>query len=389
MNRVCSIFAQLLQLFPRVQFQQAVQKHKAERHARGFTCWGQFVAMMFCQLASAKSLREICQGLAASEGKLRHLGVPEAPARATLAYANEHRPWELYQTVYGDLLETVQKVTVGKKKKFRFKNKLQSLDSTTIDLCAEVYDWAKYKRTKGAVKLHLLLDHDGYLPVFACITDGKSHDVTVGRQLRFQAGTIVAIDKGYVDYGWWQQMTADGVFFVTRLKRDLKYRIIKENPVPEKGNIRGDHWIELESTQQPDLRQVLRVVTIWDEKKQEEMAFLTNHFDFGPTTIARIYKERWQIELFFKSLKQLLKVKTFVGTSANALKTQIWIALIAMLVLKYLHLKSTCGWSFSNLVALVRQQLFVYRDLYTWIDNPFDAPPVLAGVHDGQLALEL
>jgi hypothetical protein len=389
MNRVCSIFAQLLQLFPRVQFQQAVQKHKAERHARGFSCWGQFVAMMFCQLASAKSLREICQGLAASEGKLRHLGVPEAPPRATLAYANEHRPWELYQTVYGDLLETVQKVTVGKKKKFRFKNKLQSLDSSTIDLCAEVYDWAKYKRTKGAVKLHLLLDHDGYLPVFACITDGKSHDVTVGRQLRFQAGTIVAIDKGYVDYGWWQQMTADGVFFVTRLKRDLKYRIIKENPVPEKGNIRGDHWIELESTQQPGLRQVLRVVTIWDEKKQEEMAFLTNHFDFGPTTIARIYKERWQIELFFKSLKQLLKVKTFVGTSANALKTQIWIALIAMLVLKYLHLKSTCGWSFSNLVALVRQQLFVYRDLYTWIDNPFDAPPVLAGVHDGQLALEL
>jgi hypothetical protein len=388
MNRVCSIFAQLLQLFPRVQFQQAVKKHKAERHARGFTCWGQFVAMMFCQLASAKSLREICQGLAASEGKLRHLGVPEAPARSTLAYANEHRPWELYQTVYGDLLETVQKVTVGKKKKFRFKNKLQSLDSSCIDLCATLYDWAKYKRTKGAVKLHLLLDHDGYLPVFACITDGKSHDVTVGRQLRFQAGTIVAIDKGYVDYGWWQQMTADGVFFVTRLKRDLKYRIIKENAVPEKGRIRGDHWIEMESTQQPGLRQVLRVVTIWDEEKQEELAFLTNHFDFGPTTIARIYKERWQIELFFKSLKQLLKVKTFVGTSANALKTQIWIALIAMLVLKYLHLKSTCGWSFSNLVALVRQQLFVYRDLYTWIDNPFDAPPVLAGVHDGQLALE-
>jgi hypothetical protein len=387
MNRVCSIFAQLLQLFPRVQFQQAVKKHKAERHARGFTCWGQFVAMMFCQLASAKSLREICQGLAASEGKLRHLGVPEAPARSTLAYANEHRPWELYQTVYGDLLETVQKVTVGKKK-FRFKNKLQSLDSSCIDLCATLYDWAKYKRTKGAVKLHLLLDHDGYLPVFACITDGKSHDVTVGRQLRFQAGTIVAIDKGYVDYGWWQQMTADGVFFVTRLKRDLKYRIIQENAVPEKGNIRGDHWIEMESTQQPGLRQVLRVVTIWDEEKQEELAFLTNHFDFGTTTIARIYKERWQIELFFKSLKQLLKVKTFVGTSANALKTQIWIALIAMLVLKYLHLKSTCGWSFSNLVALVRQQLFVYRDLYTWIDNPFDAPPVLAGVHDGQLALE-
>jgi IS4 transposase len=175
---------------------------------------------------------------------------------------------------------------------------------------------------------------------------------------------------------------------VTRLKRDLKYRVIQENPVPEQGNVRGDHWIELESRQQMGKRQVLRVVTIWDEEKQEELAFLTNHFEFGPTTIARIYKERWQIELFFKSLKQLLKVKTFVGTSANALKTQIWIALIAMLVLRYLHMKSTCGWSLSNLVALVRQQLFVYRDLYTWLDDPFQAPPALAGVHDGQLALE-
>jgi hypothetical protein len=387
MNRVCSIFAQLLQLFPRTQFQQAVKTFHAERHARGFTCWGQFVAMMFCQLASAKSLREICQGLAASEGKLRHLGVPEAPARSTLAYANEHRRWEVYQRVFEDLLEKCQVAAVGKKK-LRFKNKLLSLDSTSIDLCATLYDWAKYKRTKGAAKVHLLLDNEGYLPAFACITDGKAHDVTVGRKLRFQAGTILVIDKGYVDYGWWQQMTEEGVFFVTRLKRDLKYRVIQENPVPEQGNVRGDHWIELESTQQRGKCQVLRVVTIWDEEKQEELAFLTNHFEFGPTTIARIYKERWQIELFFKSLKQLLKVKTFVGTSANALKTQIWIALIAMLVLRYLHMKSTCGWSLSNLVALVRQQLFVYRDLYTWLDDPFQAPPALAGVHDGQLALE-
>lgn len=387
MNRVCSIFAQILQLFPREQFERAVKKHNTERHARGFTCWGQFVAMMFCQLASARSLREICQGLAASEGKLRHLGVPNAPARSTLAYANEHRRWELYQTVFEDLLGTCQGAAAGKKK-FRFKNKLLSLDSTCIDLCAELYDWAKYKRTKGAVKVHLLLDNEGYLPVFACITDGKRHDVTVGRELRFAAGTIVVKDKGYVDYSWWQQMSEDGVFFVTRLKQDLKYTIIQENPIPEKGNIRGDHWIELESRQHRCHRQVLRVVTIWDEEKQEEMAFLTNHFEFGATTIARIYKERWQIELFFKSLKQLLRVKTFVGTSANALKTQIWIALIAMLVLKYLQLKAKFGWSLSNLVALVRQQLFVYRNLYTWLDDPFQAPPVLAGVHDAQLVLE-
>jgi Transposase DDE domain/Domain of unknown function (DUF4372) len=387
MNRVCSIFAQMLQLIPRNQFECAVQKHQAERHARGFTSWGQFVAMMFCQLASAGSLREICQGLAACEGKLRHLGVPDVPARSTLAYANEHRPWALYQTVFQNLLERCQSLAVGKKK-FRFKNKLVTLDSTCIELCATVFDWAKYKRAKGAAKVHLLLDNEGYLPVFACITDGKSHDITVGRTFRFAPGTIVAIDKGYVDYAWWQQLSEDGAFFVTRLKQDLKYNIIQENPVPEKGNIRGDHWIELESTQQPGKKQVLRVVTMWNEEKQEEMAFLTNHFHFGPTTIARIYKERWQIELFFKSLKQLLRVKTFVGTSANALKTQIWTALIAILMLKYLQLKSKYGWSLSNLVALVRQQLFVYRDLYTWLDDPFQAPPALMGVHDRQLKLE-
>jgi len=386
LNRVCSIFAQILQLFPRDQFQQAVQKHKAERHARGFTCWGQFVAMMFCQLGSAKSLREICQGLAASEGKLRHLGIPIAPSRSTLAYANEHRPWELYQTVFENLLQRCHSVAAGKKK-FRFKNKLVSLDSTSIDLCASVFDWAQYKRTKGAVKVHLLLDNEGYLPCFACITDGKKHDVTVGRTLRFQPGTIVVIDKGYVHYVWWEQMTADGVYFVTRFKQDLQFEVIAEREIPKNSNVRRDQDIEI-TPYRKDFTLKLRLVTIWDEEKQEEITFLTNHLKFGATTIARIYKERWQIELFFKALKQLLRIKTFVGTSANALKTQIWTALIAILVLKYLHLKSQYGWSLSNLVALVRHQLFVYRDLYAWLDAPFEAPPALAGVHDQQLALE-
>lgn len=385
MNRVCSIFAQILQLFPRDQFQQAVQKHKAERHARGFTCWGQFVAMLFCQLGAARSLREICNGLAASEGKLRHLGIPLAPKRSTLAYANEHRPWELYETVFGELLERCHGLATGQKK-FRFKNKLLSLDSTSIDLCASLFDWAKYKRTKGAVKVHLLLDNEGYLPCFACVTDGKKHDVTVGRMLRFQPGTIVVFDKGYVDYDWWQQMAADGVYFVTRFKEDLKIEVLAEREVPHNSNVRCDRDIRI-TPYRKDFTLQLRLVTIWDEDKQEEITFLSNHLKFGATTIARIYKERWQIELFFKALKQLLRVKTFVGTSANALKTQIWTALIAMLVLKYLHLKSQFGWSLSNLVALVRQQLFVYRDLYSWLDAPFQAPPVLVGVHDGQLAL--
>jgi len=181
MNRVCSIFAQLLELFPRVKFQDAVEKHKAERHSRGFSSWGQFVAMLFCQLGHAQSLRDICNGLAASEGKLKHLGIPKAPKRTTLAYANGHRSWELYKTVFLELLSQCHSVAQGKRKKFRFKNKLVSLDSTSIDLCAEIFDWVQYKRTKGAVKLHLVLDHEGYLPRFAVLTNGKSSDVTVGR----------------------------------------------------------------------------------------------------------------------------------------------------------------------------------------------------------------
>lgn len=386
MNRVCSIFSQLLRLIPRTTFHKAVLEHKAERHARGFTCWGQLVAMLFCHLAQARSLREICNGLAASEGKLKHLGVPSAPSRSTLAYANEHRPWALYETVFYELLRKCEAEAVGRKK-FRFKNKLVSLDSTSIELCAEIYDWAKYKRTKGAVKLHMVLDNEGYLPCFAVITDGKSHDITVGRTLRFETGTIVAMDKGYVDYNWWKQMTEDGVYFVTRFKQDLKYEVIAEREVPKNSNVRRDVEIKIQPYRQK-MELHLRLVTVWNEDKQEELTFLTNHLKFGATTISRIYKERWQIELFFKSLKQLLRVKTFVGTSANALKTQLWTALIAMLLLKYLHLKSTFNWSFSNLAALVRQQLFVYRDLLLWLNDPYQAPPALAGVHDVNLTLD-
>ena len=201
MNRFSSIFSQLLQLFPRLEFYQMVKETKAERHARGFTCWGQFVAMLFCQLGRAHSLREITNGLRSCEGKLKHLGIT-APKRSTLAYANEHRPWELYQKVFFALLNQCRAQVVGKKK-FRFKNKLVSLDSTTIDLCLSIYDWAHFRRTKGAIKLHLVLDHDGYLPTFAVMTDGKCHDVKVAYLLKFDPGTIVVDDRdtGFVKGG--------------------------------------------------------------------------------------------------------------------------------------------------------------------------------------------
>jgi hypothetical protein len=384
-NRVCSIFSQLLQLFPRVEFEKAVREYRAERHARGFTCWGQFVAMLFCHLGQAQSLREICGGLAASEGKLRHLGISQAPKRSTLSYANEHRPWELYRSVFEHLLGRCQQV-VGPRKKFRFKNKLLSLDASVIDLCASLYDWAQYRRTKGGVKLHLVLDHAGYLPTFAVIEAAKVPEVKIARQLRFEAGTIVVCDRGYIDYKWFKALTEQGVFFVTRMRRDMVYGIAAEREVPQNRNVLADQVVYLGSKNYR-LDVPLRRIEVWNAEKEETLVFLTNHLSFGATTVAAIYRDRWQIELFFKALKQSLRVKTFVGTSANALQTQIWTALIAMLLLKYLQLKSRYPWSLSNLVALLRQQLFVYRDVWVWLDAPFQAPPALQGIHDGQLAL--
>jgi uncharacterized protein DUF4372/DDE family transposase len=384
--RFVSVFSQLLQLFPRLEFQRAVKEHRAERHARGFTCWGQFVAMLFCQLGRAKSLREICGGLACAEGKLSHLGIT-APKRTTLAYANEHRPWRLYQSVFFQLLARCQAVAKGRRK-FRFKNPLLSLDASVIDLCASVFDWATFRRTKGAVKLHLLLDHEGYLPCYAVITEGRRHEVTVARTLTFPPGTILVIDRGYVDYAWFAELTRQGVFFVTRLKDNAAYAILGTRAIPTRGPVVRDALITLTGVRTAGkCPYPLRVVEVTDPETGDPLVFLTNQLTFGPTTIARIYKDRWQIELLFKALKQHLKVKTFVGTSANALHIQLWTALIALLVLKYLQLRSTFGWSLSNLVALLQFQLFTHRDLWTWLNEPFTGPPLLAGPE--QLSLEV
>jgi len=376
MNVFCSIFSQLLQLFPRVEFQKMVKEHEAERSAKGFTCWGQFVSMLFCQLGRAYSLREIENGLRSCEGKLKHLGI-EAPKRSTLSYANEHRPWELYRDVFSGLLQRCISEVSGRKKKFRFKNKLVSLDSSTIDLCLSLYDWAKFRRTKGAVKLHLVLDHDGYLPSFAVITDGKVSDVKVAHTLRFESGTIVVDDRGYNDYELFGKWTAQGVFFVTRMKDNALYEVVESREVPQNRNILRDEIIRLTGVKaQERCPNLLRLVEAYDPATDRTFVFLTNHFKLGASTVSAIYKDRWEVELFFKALKQNLKIKTFVGTSANAVKIQIWIALIAMLILRYLQLKSKYNWSLSNLVSLLRMTLFTHRNLWAWIDSPFETLPL-------------
>jgi hypothetical protein len=387
MNRSCSIFSQILEFLPRLEFEAAVKQHAAERHARGFSSWCQFVAMLFCQLGHAQTLREITGGLAACEGKLRHLGITSPPKRSTLAYANEHRPWQLYQTMFYQLLKRCRGAAAARRRKFRFKHKLLSLDASMIALCVSMFDWAQYRRAKGAIKLHLVLDHDGYLPCYAVLTEGKRQEISVARTMAFPPGAMLVFDRAYADHHWWLSLTRQKVHFVTRLKDDAAYGVVEQRLVREGTDILRDEVIVLVGQQEIGPEALLRRIEVWVEDKQETMVFVTNNLRLAASTIAAIYRERWQIELFFKALKQSLRVKTFVGTSENGVQTQIWTALIAMLVVKYLQLRSTFGWSLSNLVALLRQQLFVYRDLFTWLNDPFQAPPALAGIEQQQLAL--
>ena len=380
MVQAASLFNQLLHHFPRTEFAGLVKKHDAEHASKGFTCWTQFVSMTFGQLAHADSPREICNGLACSEGKLLHLGVRKAPNKSTLSYANEHRPAALFEDLFYTSLNRFrdQEGLGARKTKFRFKNKLLSLDSTTISLCLDLYPWAKYRRAKGGVKAHVLLDHDDYLPAYVLITEAKQSDVRVAQSMDLNAGSIVAMDRGYNDYALFGKWTARGVFFVTRLKENAVYEVVESVMGPLPRNILADETIRFTGPQAiKDCPHLLRRVVVWDEVNQREIVLLTNLLHLAASTIAAIYKDRWEIELFFKALKQNLKVKSFVGTSRNALTIQIWTALIAILLLKWLHHLSKAKWSLSNLASMLRLNLFTYRDLRKWLENPFGTPPIV------------
>jgi hypothetical protein len=380
MIQAASLFNQLLQHFPRAEFAALVRKHDAERGAKGFTCWAQLVAMLFCQMAHADSLREICNGLACSLGKLVHLGIGVAPNKSTLSYANKHRPAALYEELFYTALGRFrdEKGLGVRKQRFRFKNKLLSLDSTTISLCLEMFPWAKFRRAKGGVKAHVLLDHDDYLPRYVLITEARRSDVKMADAFPLNPGSIVVMDRGYNDYALFGKWTDEGIYFVTRLKDNAAYEVLEQGPVPANRNIRSDQLIQFTGEKaQRDCPSPLRRVTVWDAVNEREIVLLTNLQEFGATTIAAIYKDRWEIEIFFKALKQNLKVKTFVGTSENALRIQIWTALIAILLLKWLHHLSKAKWSLSNLASMLRMNLFTYRDLTAWLDNPFGTPPIL------------
>jgi len=373
MVRVASCFAQVLSMVDRYGFDRTIRELDAERGSKGFRSWDQFVAMLFCQLGSADSLREICGGLSTALGRMVHLGLREAPKRSTLAYANRHRPWQVYQAIFEQLLGRCQMLAGEQRRPFRFKNPLRLMDATVIDLCLEVFDWAKFRRTKGAIKLHLQLQDRGCLPCWALVTEGRTHEVRVAQGLSFDPGTIVVMDRGYTDYSMFGRWTAQGVFFVTRMKANADYEVVHTIPGGTSA-FRGEEWIRLTGTAGGGCPHVLRRIRIWDQENDREIILLTNQRTLSGATIGRIYRYRWQIELFFKALKQNLKIKTFVGTSENAVKTQVWTALIAILLLKFMQLKSSWHWSLSNLAAMLRFNLLTYRDLWAWLNDPYGVP---------------
>lgn len=379
-HKSISIFAQIIKtIFTRNDFQRIVNTHQGDKHAKGLTCWDQWIAMSFLHLSQLTSLREIVGGLRCTIGKIKHLGMQSVPKKSTLSYANAHRPWKLYQELFYTVLARCRS-TLQTGNAFRFKNKLLSMDATFIQLCLELFPWATYRQTKGAVKVHLLLDHEGYFPVFAHITNGKTADAHVAHLALtnpglLPAGSIVVFDRGYVDFHLFEMLCARGVYFVTRLKAGMNWKVVRYGEVPKHRHILRDDEIQFCSKSAKNLgQQKFRIVESLDPETGESIIILTNHLAFGATTIARIYKDRWQIEIFFKTIKQHLKIKTFVGTTENALLIQIWTALITILILKYLKALSSAGISLSNSITYLRLNLFSYRDLMEWLSNPYLIP---------------
>jgi hypothetical protein len=320
--------------------------------------------MLFSHLAIADSLREICNGLACCLGRLAHVGVHTAPNKSTLSYANQHRPASLYEAVFYTVLDRFRSggLLGHRAKPFGFKNKLLSLDATVITLCLALFPWARFRRKKGGVKLHVLLDHEDYMPASVLITEARKADVKIAQSAHLNPGSIVALDRAYNDFALFGRWCTKGIFFVTRMKEGTRYEVLENSKLPQNRPILADQIISLTSDKALlDCPHRLRRVVVWDRDNEREIVLLTNHLDFGATTIAAIYKQRWQIELFFKALKQNHRIRTFVGTSENALRIQNRTALIALLLLKWLHYVSRAKWSISNLASMQRLNLFTYR----------------------------
>lgn len=353
-----TIFNQILALIPRNHFDKAVKAFQTDRYVKKFTTWHQFIANLFAQITGKDSLRGIITALGVHINRWHHLGF-SGVTRSTLAHANKKRDYHVYETLFNKIFQRCSDLTP--KHKFKFKNPLYTLDSTTIDLCLSIFPWAEFRKRKGAIKLHLLMDHRGEIPSFIVISEGKHSDIKIAREvdLPLSPDSIIAIDRGYIDYGWLWSLNLRKCFFVTRAKKDMAYRVIGQHDVKGRGVLK-DEAIELTIPQSAaKYPGKMRVVTYLDEESGKVYCFLTNNFHLTASTIAAIYKERWQIETFFKWIKQHLKIKTFIGTSQNAVMTQIWIAMIYYLLLAYIKYQTRFKRSLLELGRLFDEALFI------------------------------
>jgi len=382
MSHCNTIFSQILKFVPRHEFETLAKQHHCGRSFRSASRWSQFVSLALAQLSGRNSLRDIVDNVSAQAHRLYHLGSSKL-SRSNLSRINEDKPYSLYEALFGKLLHRCQGMAPGHT--FRFNNPLYSLDGSTIDLCLSVFPWADFRCTKGAIKLHVGLNHGGYLPEFVTVTEGKIHEVIIGRTLQFPKGSIVVIDRGYNDYAWYNQLTDKGIFFVTRLKSNARTRVVKRHAVVSGKRLTSDQTIEFTgplTAKKCPIR--LRRIGYRDPKTGKHYVFLTNNFKLAASTIADIYKQRWQIELFFKWIKQNLKIKSFVGTSRNAVMTQIWIALCVYLLLAYIKFQSRLNKSMQQILRLLQLNLFEKRDLMALLHGD---PPPMPNFNPNQLSL--
>lgn len=373
-----SLFSQILGLIDRDIFHTIVNKYKADKYSKGINSWTHLISMLFMQLANANSLRDISNGLRSATGNLNHLGIKNAPSKSTMSYINEHRTYKIFMDLYFKLLERYEP-SLQRRKKYarRIKRQIFIMDASIIPLCLSLFDWAKYRTTKGALKLHAVLDYNTGLPNYAIMTDGKTHDVTAAKDTYFPSGSVLVIDRAYVDYEWLYNLDSNYVFFVTRLKSNADIEIIESFLTNDKHeHVLSDQDVKLTgfytSKKYP---KILRIVKVYDKENDQMLVLLTNNLSWTADTVSQLYKARWAVEVFFKHLKQLFKVKTFVGTSANAVRIQMWSSMIVILLFKYLKNKAKYKWHLSNLVTFFRINLFVKIDLWKWVNNPILIKP--------------
>ena len=373
-----TLFAQVIAELPKEIVRKIIRRAGTDKHCKGYDTWSQLISLVFCQFSQCDSVRDISNGLKSATGNLNHLGISRAPSKSTVAYQNANRNSTVFRDIFYMLYHYFGQQGWGKRKGFRFHMPIKLLDSTLIALTMAVYDWAHYTTKKGAVKMHTLLDYDCLLPEFVYITDGKGSDNKAAFDIPVSPHSIVVADRAYCDYGLLNLWDSKGVFFVVRHKGNIRYRSIEERPLPEKRaqDVLIDEVIEFElETARRKYPNQLRRIAVWNEEHGYTVELLTNNFTLAASTIAALYKARWQIEVFFRNLKQLLHIKSFIGTSRNAVEIQIWTAMITMLLLTWLKHKAKYPWALANLVVSLRLNTFTKIDLEKWLNEPFTPPP--------------